>query len=171
MKQLLKYAPRGHSYPSHSGSSAMASCRKNSSRTIRCWDYLSGYKQQTTSRNTSAPRSKIQWQSGGGTSGGQGGAGTKAGGAASGGAPPAIVLDKEMKKAIVLAVKSEMRRDSISNIDCRNYHNTGACRFGELCKFRHGPGDTRFDGNALKPEHAIKVNEAIQENRKKHVLY
>ena len=73
-----------------------------------------------------------------------------------------------MKKAIVLAVKSEMRRDSISNIDCRNYHNTGACRFGELCKFRHGPGDTRFDGNALKPEHAIKVNEAIQENRKKH---
>jgi hypothetical protein len=149
-------------------SDAVVSCRNSLARTINRYDTTITKTMPIPTTPTKMGGGASGGQSGGGTSSGQGGAGSKAGGAAPGGAPPAIVLDKEMKKAIVLAVKSEIRKDNISDIDCRKYQHTGACKFGELCKFRHGPGDTRFDGNALKPEHAIKVNEAIQGNRRKN---
>ena len=113
-------------------------------------------------------------QGGGGTSGESGGAkGIAPGGAPNstpGGAPPSFTIDKEIKKAIVLAIKSEMRRGrggggGDPDIDCRSHTSTGSCRFGDTCKYRHGAGDPRFDGKTMKPEHQKKADAAVKDAR------
>jgi hypothetical protein len=90
------------------------------------------------------------------------------GGQGGGGATPTFTIDKELKKAIVLAVKTELRSKnplSDPDIDCRNYISTGACKFGDTCRYRHGAGDPRYDGRAMKAEYAQKVEAAIKDAR------
>ena len=48
-----------------------------------------------------------------------------------------------------------------------NRYSTNTCTYGDLCKFKHGPADPRWDGDVMKPAHALIVQQAVESSRRK----
>lgn len=61
------------------------------------------------------------------------------------------------------------RGDSRNKNICSKWKNDNACSFGDACKYKHGSGDDRWNGEVMKPVFLKKVNESIAQTRLKRL--